>query len=92
MSKWEDRIQNSATYTAAKKLLARFDEVDLGNVSLEAIDAINRARLVIELLVDRLDNTDSRLLSISILTISAVTFQMQVRVLITGKTLAMICI
>ena len=65
MSKWEDRIQNSATYTAAKKLLARFDEVDLGNVSLEAIDAINRARLVIELLVDRLDNTDSRLLSIS---------------------------
>lgn len=65
MSKWEDRIQNSATYTAAKKLLARFDEVDLGNVSLEAIDAINRAKLVIELLVDRLDNTDSRLLSIS---------------------------
>lgn len=65
MSKWEDRIQNSATYTAAKKLLARFDEVDLGNISLEAIDAINRAKLVIELLVDRLDNTDSRLLSIS---------------------------
>ena len=65
MSKWEDRIQNSATYAAAKKLLTRFDEVDLGNASLEAIDAINRAKLVIELLVDRLDNTDNRLLSVS---------------------------
>ena len=65
MSKWEDRVQNSATYTAAKKLLTRFDEVDLGNVSLEAIDDINRAKLVIELLVDRLDNTDNRLLSVS---------------------------
>ena len=65
MSKWEDRIQNSTTYTAAKKLLARFDEVDLGNVSLEAIDDINRAKLVIELLMDRLSNTDDRLISIS---------------------------
>lgn len=65
MSKWEDRIQNSATYTAAKKLLTRFDEVDLGNASLEAIDDINRAKLVIELLVDRLNNTDNRLLSVS---------------------------
>ena len=65
MSKWEDRIQNSATYAAAKKLLTRFDEVDLGNASLEAIDDINRAKLVIELLVDRLDNTDNRLLSVS---------------------------
>ena len=65
MSKWEDRIQNSATYTAAKKLLTRFDEVDLGNVSLEAIDDINRAKLVIELLIDRLNNTDDRLISIS---------------------------
>lgn len=65
MSKWEDRIQNSATYTAAKKLLARFNEIDSDSMSLEAIDAINRAKLVIELLVDRLDNTDSRLLSVS---------------------------
>lgn len=65
MSKWEDRIQNSATYTAAKKLLARLNEIDSDSISLEAIDAINRAKLVIELLVDRLDNTDSRLLSIS---------------------------
>lgn len=65
MSKWEDRIQNSATYTAAKKLLTRFDEVDLGNVSLEAIDDINRAKLVIELLIDRLNDTDDRLISIS---------------------------
>ena len=65
MSKWEDRIQNSATYAAAKKLLTRFDEVDLGNASLEAIDDINRAKLVIELLVDRLNNTDNRLLSVS---------------------------
>lgn len=65
MSKWEDRIQNSATYTTAKKLLTRFDEVDLGNVSLEAIDDINRAKLVIELLIDRLNNTDDRLISIS---------------------------
>ena len=65
MSKWEDRIQNSATYTAAKKLLTRFDEVDLGNVSIEAIDDINRAKLVIELLIDRLNNTDDRLISIS---------------------------
>lgn len=65
MSKWEDRIQNSATYTAAKKLLARLNEIDSDSMSLEAIDAINRAKLVIELLVDRLDNTDSRLLSIS---------------------------
>lgn len=65
MSKWEDRVQNSATYTAAKKLLTRFDEVDLGNASLEAIDAINRAKLVIELLVDRLSNTDNRLISTS---------------------------
>ena len=65
MSKWEDRIQNSATYAAAKKLLTRFDEVDLGNASLEAIDDINRAKLVIELLVDRLNNRDNRLLSVS---------------------------
>ncbi len=65
MSKWEDRIQNSATYAAAKKLLTRFDEVDLGNASLEAIDDINRAKLVIELLVDRLSNTDNRLISTS---------------------------
>lgn len=65
MSKWEDRIQNSATYTAAKKLLARLNEIDSDSMSLEVIDAINRAKLVIELLVDRLDNTDSRLLSIS---------------------------
>ena len=65
MSKWEDRIQNSATYIAAKKLLARFNEIDSDSMSLEVIDAINRAKLVIELLVDRLDNTDSRLLSIS---------------------------
>ena len=65
MSKWEDRIQNSATYTAAKKLLARLNEIDSDSMSLEAIDAINRAKLVIELLVDRLDNTDNRLLSIS---------------------------
>ena len=65
MSKWKDRIQNSATYAAAKKLLTRFDEVDLGNASLEAIDDINRAKLVIELLVDRLNNTDNRLLSVS---------------------------
>lgn len=65
MSKWEGRIQNSATYAAAKKLLTRFDEVDLGNASLEAIDDINRAKLVIELLVDRLNNTDNRLLSVS---------------------------
>ena len=65
MSKWEDRIQNSATYAAAKKLLTRFDEVDLGNASLEAIDDINRAKLVIELLVYRLNNTDNRLLSVS---------------------------
>ena len=65
MSKWEDRVHNSATYTAAKKLLTRFDEVDLGNASLEAIDDINRAKLVIELLVDRLSNTDDRLISIS---------------------------
>ena len=65
MSRWEDRVHNSATYTAAKKLLARFDEVDLGNASLEAIDDINRAKLVIELLVDRLSNTDDRLISIS---------------------------
>ena len=65
MSKWEDRIQNSATYTAAKKLLARFNEIDSDNMSLEAIDDINRAKLVIELLVDRLDNTDNRLLSVS---------------------------
>ena len=65
MSKWEDRIQNSATYTAAKKLLARLNEIDSDSMSLEAIDAINRAKLVIELLADRLDNTDSRLLSIS---------------------------
>ncbi|QWQ31106.1 hypothetical protein KOY49_02760 [Candidatus Minimicrobia vallesae] len=34
-------------------------------MSLEAIDDINRAKLVIELLVDRLNNTDDRLLSIS---------------------------
>ena len=65
MSKWEDRIQNSATYTAAKKLLAKFNEIDADSVSLEAIDDINRAKLVIELLVDRLDNTDNRLLSVS---------------------------
>ena len=65
MSKWEDRIQNSATYTAAKKLLARLNEIDSDSVSLEAIDDINRAKLVIELLVDRLDNTDNRLLSVS---------------------------
>ena len=65
MSKWEDRIQNSATYTAAKKLLAKFNEINSDSVSIEAIDDINRAKLVIELLVDRLDNTDSRLLSIS---------------------------
>ena len=65
MSKWEDRIQNSATYTAAKKLLAKFNEIDSDSVSLEAIDDINRAKLVIELLVDRLDNTDNRLLSVS---------------------------
>ena len=65
MSKWEDRVHNSATYTAAKKLLARLNEIDSDSMSLEAIDAINRAKLVIELLVDRLDNTDSRLLSIS---------------------------
>ena len=65
MSKWEDRIQNSATYTAAKKLLARFNEIDSDSMSLEAIDDINRAKLVIELLVDRLDNTDNRLLSVS---------------------------
>ena len=65
MSKWEDRIQNSATYTAAKKLLARFNGIDSDSMSLEAIDDINRAKLVIELLVDRLDNTDNRLLSVS---------------------------
>ena len=65
MSKWEDRIQNSATYAAAKKLLARFNEIDSDSMSLEAIDAINRAKLVIELLVDRLDYTDNRLLSVS---------------------------
>ena len=65
MSKWEDRIQNSATYTAAKKLLARLNEIDSDSMSLEAIDAINRAKLVIELLVDRLNNTDNRLLSVS---------------------------
>ena len=65
MSKWEDRIQNSATYIAAKKLLARLNEIDSDSMSLEAIDAINRAKLVIELLVDRLDNTDNRLLSVS---------------------------
>ena len=65
MSKWEDRIQNSATYTAAKKLLAKFNEINSDSVSIEAIDDINRAKLVIELLVDRLDNTDSRLLSVS---------------------------
>jgi len=65
MSKWEDRIQNSATYTAAKKLLARLNEIDSDSMSLEAIDAINRAKLVIELLVDRLDYTDNRLLSVS---------------------------
>ena len=65
MSKWEDRIQNSATYTAAKKLLAKFNEINSDSMSLEAIDAINRAKLVIELLVDRLDNTDNRLLSVS---------------------------
>ena len=65
MSKWEDRIQNSATYTAAKKLLVRLNEIDSDSMSLEAIDAINRAKLVIELLVDRLDNTDNRLLSVS---------------------------
>lgn len=65
MSKWEDRIQNSATYTAAKKLLARFNEIDSDSMSIEAIDDINRAKLVIELLVDRLDNTDNRLLSVS---------------------------
>ena len=65
MSKWEDRVHNSATYTAAKKLLTRFDEVDLGNASLEAIDDINRAKLVIELLMDKLSNTDNRLISIS---------------------------
>ena len=65
MSKWEDRIQNSATYTAAKKLLAKFNEIDSDSVSLETIDDINRAKLVIELLVDRLDNTDNRLLSVS---------------------------
>ena len=65
MSKWEDRIQNSATYTAAKKLLAKFNEIDSDSVSLEAIDDINRAKLVIELLVDRLNNTDNRLLSVS---------------------------
>ena len=65
MSKWEDRIQNSVTYTAAKKLLARFNEIDSDSVSLEAIDDINRAKLVIELLVDRLNNTDNRLLSVS---------------------------
>ncbi len=65
MSKWEDRIQNSATYTAAKKLLARLNEIDSDSVSLEAIDDINRAKLVIELLVDRLSNTDNRLISTS---------------------------
>lgn len=65
MSKWEDRIQNSATYTAAKKLLAKFNEINSDSVSIEAIDDINRAKLVIELLVDRLDNTDNRLLSVS---------------------------
>ena len=65
MSKWEDRIQNSVTYTAAKKLLARFNEIDSDSVSLEAIDDINRAKLVIELLVDRLSNTDNRLISTS---------------------------
>ena len=65
MSKWEDRIQNSATYTAAKKLLARLNEIDSDSMSLEAIDDINRAKLVIELLVDRLSNTDDRLISIS---------------------------
>ena len=65
MSKWGDRIQNSATYTAAKKLLAKFNEINSDSVSIEAIDDINRAKLVIELLVDRLDNTDNRLLSVS---------------------------
>ena len=65
MSKWEDRIQNSATHTAAKKLLAKFNEINSDSVSIEAIDDINRAKLVIELLVDRLDNTDNRLLSVS---------------------------
>ena len=65
MSKWEDRIQNSATYTAAKKLLAKFNEINSDSVSIEAIDDINRVKLVIELLVDRLDNTDNRLLSVS---------------------------
>ena len=65
MSKWEDRIQNSATYTAAKKLLARLNEIDSDSMSLEAIDDVNRAKLIIELLVDRLDYTDNRLLSVS---------------------------
>ena len=65
MSKWEDRIQNSATYIAAKKLLARLNEIDSDSMSLEAIDDVNRAKLIIELLVDRLDYTDNRLLSVS---------------------------
>lgn len=45
--------------------LRKFNEIDSDSVSLEAIDDINRAKLVIELLVDRLDNTDNRLLSVS---------------------------
>ena len=61
MDKWEEKVKNSIAYTEAKDFLNELESHDMSEASVDAIDYANRAKLVLELLVDRLDNTDSRL-------------------------------
>ena len=62
MDKWEEKVKNSTACTKAKDFLNELESHDMSEASVDAIDYANRAKLVLELLVDRLDNTDSRLI------------------------------
>lgn len=63
MNPWSDQIKNSVAYTQAKELLRILSEVDTKKIDNLELDYINRAEVVTETVLQKLDNSDPRLVN-----------------------------
>lgn len=67
MQPWDEQVSNSAALAQARAVKQVIDGLDPSLITNETKDYIERTELVVDMVIDRLSNTDPRLISVSAL-------------------------
>jgi hypothetical protein len=68
MQSWSDRITNSDAWQKSQELKKILDSIDFEKYDVTIQENLERTALIIDLVIERLENTDARIININALT------------------------